>query len=109
MRRVGLPMSLKDLGSLSATFCGTGSFEAASASWPYASFFPPAPSTTPFSVRSVSGFTFHWFAAACTSIARACAPAVRIWSNELHTLDDPPTIWMPKTVCTYSGAAGASS
>ena len=34
MRRVGLPMSVKLFGSLSATFSGTGSFPAASASWP---------------------------------------------------------------------------
>ena len=33
-RRVGLPMSLKSLAGLSATFSGTGSLDAASASWP---------------------------------------------------------------------------
>jgi hypothetical protein len=33
-RRVGLPISLKSLAGLSCTFSGTGSFAAASASWP---------------------------------------------------------------------------
>ncbi len=34
MRRVGLPMSLKSFASFSFTPAGTGSFAAASASWP---------------------------------------------------------------------------
>jgi hypothetical protein len=108
-RRVGLPTSLNDLGSLSVTWAGTATFAAASASCPYDAFLPPGPSTKPFSVRRSAGFAFHWSAAACTSIARACAPAVRICSKEFVMLDDPPTIWMPNTVCAYSGAAGASA
>ena len=65
--------------------------------------------TKPFSARTSAGFTFHWSAAACMSIVRACAPTVRSWSYEFHTDDEPPVICMPKAVCAYSGAAGASS
>jgi hypothetical protein len=65
--------------------------------------------TAPFSARQSAGFTFHWSAAAWTSIVRAWAPTVRSWSKEFETLEEPPVICMPKAVCANSGAAGASS
>ena len=100
MRRVGLPMSVKFLRSLSGGSPGTGSLEAASASWPNVAFFPSGPVMTPFSTLQSAGFTFHWFAAAWTSMARALAPTCRICSHEFDVLEEPPVIWMPNAVCT---------
>ena len=98
-RRVGLPITLKSFAGFNSTFSGTGSFAAASQSWPYESFLPPGPSTKPFSARTSVSFTFHWSAAACMSIVRACAPTVRSWSHEFQTLEDPPVICTPNIVC----------
>jgi hypothetical protein len=59
---------------------------------------PPGPTTKPFSARTSESFTFHWSAAACISMVRACAPTVRSWSHEFQTLEEPPVICMPKAV-----------
>src|SRR3984957_4982360 len=63
----------------------------------------------PFSVRQVDLSTFHSFAAACSSMSRAAAPALRIGSHEDRTLELPPVPCIPNAGLKYSFAAGANS
>src|SRR5579864_4186879 len=64
---------------------------------------------TPFSVRQVDLSTFHCAAAACSSMSRAAAPALRIGSHEERTLELPPVPCIPNAGLKYSLAAGANS
>ena len=108
VRGTCLPMNTKSFASLSLTLVGTGSNAAAADSSPKLAFLPFAWNTTPFFTWIESGGTFHCFAAAATSIARAAAPACRYCSNELAMDDEPPVICAPKVVCPYRlASAGA--
>jgi hypothetical protein len=70
---------------------GTGRFEAASASAPYASRRPlPACRTDPVSARQAVRSTFHCCAAASISISRAAAAARRSSGQLEMTLSLPP-------------------
>src|SRR5579863_5848507 len=64
---------------------------------------------TPFSVRQADLSTFHCVAAACKSMSRAAAPALRIGSHEDRTLELPPVPCIPNAGLKYSLAAGANS
>ena len=103
--------------SVEATFLGkfTGTFAARAANSPKVAFFPVLIwATTPsLTVISAAG-TCHCAAAACTSIARAVAPACRSCAHELETAVEPPVpCTLPlgsKAKLPYSGTfAGALS
>ena len=98
MRLAGVPISVKSLGSLSATFSGVGSFAAASASSPYFRLWPVAGLiTSPFSAWQDAGSTPHSFAAAVISMTRATAPARRSGSHQAGTEVEPPVTWNPSS------------
>src|SRR5260370_35474413 len=81
-RLAGVPMSLKSAAGLSATFSGTGNFAAAVARAPYLIRRPLAAwITSPRSARQDAGSTFHFLAAADTSMVLAVAPA---WRGGCH-------------------------
>ena len=85
------------MGSFSATFCGTGSFAASSASSPKRALrLEAAWRTTPFSTVTDEAGTDQRAAAVATSMARAAAPAMRSSSQLLATAVEPPVPWMPK-------------
>src|SRR5579871_5702773 len=63
----------------------------------------------PLSVRQADLSTFHCDAAACSSMSRAAAPALRIGSHEDRTLELPPVPCIPNAGLKYSLAAGANS
>jgi hypothetical protein len=91
LRGARLPMSLKSLGSLSRTSAGTPSRAAAFASWPKLAWRLEAECiTAPSLTLTSSSGTFHCFAAAATSMARAEAPALRSCSHELAIAVLPP-------------------
>src|SRR6202051_2472087 len=63
----------------------------------------------PFSLRHADLSTFHCAAAACSSMSRAAAPALRIGSQDERTLELPPVPCIPNAGLKYSLAAGANS
>src|SRR5271167_2314366 len=87
---VVLPISVNLSGLLSATFWGTGSCDATVARLPYVAVRPDESTTVPAFVVNVDGSTPHRFAAACTSIARAVAPAWRSGNHESRIEVLPP-------------------
>jgi len=108
-RRVRLPTMRKSPGSLSATFSGTGSFDASAASWPYEAFLPPGPVTLPFSAFRLLASTFHFAAAADSSISRTCAPATRSFSQPSRTDVEPPvSCGPPRRALPYSLVLGGA-
>ena len=76
-RRVPFPINRNSAAVLSVTVSGTGRWDAASANSAYFADCPPGPWTTLDSVRHCSGATFHFCAAAATSMARVRAPNSR--------------------------------
>ncbi len=50
-----------------------------------------------WAIRDVVGYTgtFHWLAAACSSICRAAAPQRRMGSNQWRMLREPSVSWLP--------------
>jgi hypothetical protein len=54
-----------------------------------------------------AGSTFHCFAAAAISIARAAAPAPRMIGYMSWMLVLPPVVWSLKTGSMYTSSAGA--
>ena len=95
MRWIFVPISVKSLGSFSETPSGTGSLAAASARSPKVARLPDLWVSTPLETTISSAGTFQASTAACTSMARAAAPALRSWSQLLLTAVDPPVPWMP--------------
>ena len=82
---------------------GTGKAAAGAASAPYVRRRPLGRCTTsPLRAWHSDGLTFHWLAAACTSITRAVAPAWRIGSQAARMDVEPPVIWRPSSGLPYS-------
>ncbi|MDT4864515.1 hypothetical protein FQZ97_992790 [compost metagenome] len=91
LRGSGWPISLKSLGSLSLTCCGTGCSAAALASSPKLACLPEAACLSTPSATAIScADTRQRWAAAATSMARAVAPALRNCSQELAMALLPP-------------------
>ena len=68
--------------------------------------------TLPFAALQLAGATFHRWAAAATSIARAAAPPLRKGVQKARTELELPVAWMPKTGLPVGNAlslAGACS
>jgi hypothetical protein len=81
---------------LSEPAAGTSSFEAATATAPKPSFLPLGLCTSwPFCASTSPTGTFHWLAAACSSICRAAAPQRRIGMNQCRVLREPSVSWLP--------------
>src|ERR1700733_4591406 len=90
-RFCAVPMSTNFAGSLSGTFFGGVILLAASLRAPKLSLRLLALcETSPREVVHVAGSTCHCCAAACTSIARAVAPAVRGGVQKARSDVDPP-------------------
>ena len=90
-RAAGVPISLKSFGAFSTTSVGGVNALAACAKAPKsACLLLRAWLTTPAATVHSLAATPHWLAAACTSIARAEAPAKRIGPQASRTLDEPP-------------------
>ena len=88
-------MRVKFLGSLSVGDCGGAILAAAGSSSAKVADLPPGPETTPSLTVIWLGGAFHWFAAACTNMARAAAPALRICSQASLMAVEPPVPWIP--------------
>src|SRR5688572_7836608 len=91
-------MTFQVLGSLSGTSAGGVSLDAASATSPNLSLRPDAVCVMTLSAAAHSATgTFHWLAAACTSIMRAAAPPLRTYSCEVRMPRLPPVEKSPHT------------
>src|SRR5262245_55215453 len=90
-------MSFHSLGSLRATFSGTGSLAAASATLPYVVVRPEGLCviTLLAALHSATG-TLQPLAAACTSIVRAAAPPLRTYSCDMRMPRLPPVEKSPQ-------------
>lgn len=103
-----LPSSVKFFGSLSGTVfkSGAGIVDAVAASLPYGSErLLAACVTTPLAVVSSPTGTFHVFAAAARSMARAAAPTCR-WVSKFIGVDcEPPANWMPYFASSLSACS----
>ena len=81
---------VKVLGSFRVGLSGGVTLAASASSSPKPALLPLGwPTTLSLTVISPAG-TLHLVAAACTNIARAPAPALRSWSQELEIADEPP-------------------
>src|SRR5438477_2208308 len=106
-RLSGLPISFHSFGSLSFTSFGTSSFAAASATWPYLSrrLLGVCVMTLFAAVHSWTG-TFHWLAAAWTSITRAVAPPRRTYSCDSRMPRLPPVEKSPQARLRFTLSPG---
>src|SRR5258706_11589486 len=101
---------MKRLGTLSFPSAGTFRFAASPASWPKVAFLS-CHETTPLETRTSAAGTFHFSAAAATSIARAAAPALRNCSQELASAVLPPVpcAGPHRRLLYFAASAGAPS
>ena len=102
-----LPMSFQSFGFLSATVAGGVSLAAASATLPYVVERPVGPwvITLLAALHSEAG-TFHWSAAAWTSIIRAAAPPWRTYSCDMRMPRLPPVEKSPHTRLRFTLSPG---
>src|ERR1700721_2383469 len=102
-RFCGVPMSTNFAGSLSGTFFGGVILPAASmsAQKPGLGWVAPC-DTSPREVVQEAGSTCPCAAAACTSIARAVAPAVRSGIQKARSDVEPPGGWVQKAGLAYT-------
>ena len=108
--RRGRPAIFHSRGSLSfASPVGGGSVAAMPASWPYETRRPSRCRTWPSAVRKSGACAFQSCAAAATSRARACAPALRWSSQASGMLVLPPTPWSPTLSLSPSGVTSSKS
>ena len=104
-RRCGSPS-----GPSACDLRGTGSFDGGRGKLAIAGFLASGPMTEAVLGAAMSpASTLHCRAAACTSIVRACAPAMRSLSQPSRTEVEPPVIWPPSSALMYSSPGGAIS